>query len=159
MEVEAEDSILPLASRWQRLGAFIIDLLIVGLPLFYIHIQRPALAKVLDHYIANPQDATAQKAYIEAFQPVSLTILLSYLVYCFFLEGSDLQATFGKKVFSLRVVRSDGTGLSVWESLFRSSSKIASYMALNIGFLWIIFDRKRQGWHDKLADTVVVKDQ
>jgi uncharacterized RDD family membrane protein YckC len=28
---------------------------------------------------------------------------------------------------------------------------------LGIGFIWIIFDRRKQGWHDKMANTVVVK--
>jgi len=32
-----------------------------------------------------------------------------------------------------------------------------STIPLCLGFLWITFDRKKQGWHDKLAGTVVVR--
>ena len=30
-------------------------------------------------------------------------------------------------------------------------------MIFDLGFIWILFDSKRQGWHDKLAGTVVIE--
>ena len=35
--------------------------------------------------------------------------------------------------------------------------KLISAIALCLGFLWIAWDREKQGWHDKIADTHVVK--
>jgi uncharacterized RDD family membrane protein YckC len=32
-----------------------------------------------------------------------------------------------------------------------------SFLGLGLGYLWIVFDARKQGWHDKLADTVVVR--
>lgn len=33
-----------------------------------------------------------------------------------------------------------------------------SFLALFLGFLWVLVDDRRQGWHDKIADTIVVYD-
>ncbi len=35
----------------------------------------------------------------------------------------------------------------------------ASTIPLCLGFLWIAFDKRKQGWHDKLAGTVVIRAQ
>jgi uncharacterized RDD family membrane protein YckC len=31
-----------------------------------------------------------------------------------------------------------------------------SIFALGLGFLWVAWDDKKQGWHDKMAGTVVI---
>jgi hypothetical protein len=56
----------------------------------------------------------------------------------------------------LKVIRTDGTQLSVGRALLRYIGYIVSASLLSIGFLWAAFDLKRQGWHDKLAGTLVV---
>lgn len=153
----SEEMRATLGTRMQRFLAYFIDMLIIGLPLMYLHLQRPELMEVVMEYSADPKDLALQAAYLEAMQPVTMRIFLSYLVYCFFLEGSDMQATLGKRLLGLKVVALDGKGLSILESFFRSSTKIASYMAFSLGFIWILFDPARQGWHDKLARTYVVR--
>jgi uncharacterized RDD family membrane protein YckC len=35
---------------------------------------------------------------------------------------------------------------------------IISAAGICLGFIWIIFDRKKQGWHDKIAGTVVIRE-
>jgi uncharacterized RDD family membrane protein YckC len=146
-----------LGTRMQRFLAYFIDMLIVGLPLMYMHLQRPELMDVVMQYSADPKDLALRTAYLEAMQPVSMRIFLSYLVYCFFLEGSDMQATLGKRLMGLKVVNATGEGLGIMESFFRNSTKIASYMVFSLGFIWILFDPARQGWHDKLARTYVIR--
>ncbi len=67
------------------------------------------------------------------------------------------QATPGKLAFSLRVVdaRTGGT-ITVAQGIVRYLGYIVSAMPLGLGFLWVLFDEKKQGWHDKLAQTVVL---
>lgn len=68
------------------------------------------------------------------------------------------QATPGKAMLSLRVVDADtGKTLSVGQAVVRYLCYIISMLPLGLGFIWVAFDRKKQGWHDKIAQTVVVR--
>lgn len=68
------------------------------------------------------------------------------------------QATPGKAMLSLRVVDADtGKTLSVGQAVVRYLCYVISMLPLGLGFIWVAFDRKKQGWHDKIAQTVVVR--
>lgn len=64
--------------------------------------------------------------------------------------------TMGNTVVGLKVIRTDGSRLSVGRALLRYIGYIINASVFSIGFLWVVFDPKRQGWHDKLAGTLVV---
>jgi uncharacterized RDD family membrane protein YckC len=36
--------------------------------------------------------------------------------------------------------------------------KLVSYLAAGVGIIWLVFDPKHQGWHDKIAGTYVVEN-
>ena len=61
----------------------------------------------------------------------------------------------GKQLVGVRVVRTDGRRIEFGRAVVRRLGYILSSL-LYLGFLWILFDNRRQGWHDKLADTIVV---
>jgi uncharacterized RDD family membrane protein YckC len=63
--------------------------------------------------------------------------------------------TLGKRVIGVRILRSDGTRLHFGNALRREIGYVVSGI-LFLGFLWILFDNRRQGFHDKLAGTIVV---
>jgi uncharacterized RDD family membrane protein YckC len=65
--------------------------------------------------------------------------------------------TIGGIVCSLRVVRTHGVELRFVDSLVRGLSGVLSVAAVGIGSLWMLHDRERQMWHDKIAGTLVVK--
>ena len=60
----------------------------------------------------------------------------------------------GKRVLGVRVMRADGTRLRLGNALRRQVGYWISSIFF-LGFLWILFDNKRQGIHDKLAGTIV----
>lgn len=67
--------------------------------------------------------------------------------------------TLGKRIVGLRVVRSDGSRVGVGCAALRELvGRPLSLLALGLGFLWMLDDRRRQTWHDQLADTVVVRE-
>lgn len=71
----------------------------------------------------------------------------------------SFSKTFGKHLFGLKVVKEDGESLSWMNILIRETvGKLLSAIVIGIGYLWILFDSKRQGWHDKLAKTVVIQE-
>jgi len=67
------------------------------------------------------------------------------------------QTTIGGIVLRLRVVRLDGRPIDVGTALVRALGALFSGLALGIGYFWSGWDPEKQGWHDKIAGTVVVK--
>ena len=68
------------------------------------------------------------------------------------------QATPGKMVLSIRVVAATtGNTLTLGQSVGRYLGYFVSIIPFGLGLLWVAFDPKKQGWHDKLAGTVVIR--
>lgn len=67
------------------------------------------------------------------------------------------QTTIGGIVVGLRVARLDGRPLEWPVALVRTLGAWLSTVVFFLGFFWIAWDADRQGWHDRLAGTVVVK--
>ena len=64
--------------------------------------------------------------------------------------------TLGKKLFRIRVVQLDGTGLSLWDSFGRYGGYGAGFATGLLGFLQIYWDANRQAIQDKISATVVI---
>jgi uncharacterized RDD family membrane protein YckC len=68
------------------------------------------------------------------------------------------QATPGKMAVSARVVDAKTGGpLGVGQSIVRYLGYFVSTIPFCLGLLWVAFDARKQGWHDKLAGTVVIR--
>jgi len=65
--------------------------------------------------------------------------------------------TVGGIVLNLQVVRQDGQPLNFLTAFVRCLAAIFSALMFFLGFFWIGWDRDKQGWHDKIAGTVVVR--
>lgn len=83
---------------------------------------------------------------------LSLAITPVYFALFWTLGGQTL----GQYAMGLRVVRLDGRRMNVWRSLLRWVGYLASFISFGLGFLWVLWDDRRQGWADKLARTVVI---
>ena len=66
-------------------------------------------------------------------------------------------ATVGDIIFGIRVVRLDGAPIDWTTAVVRALACLLSMVMAGLGFFWIAFDADKQGWHDKIAGTVVVK--
>jgi uncharacterized RDD family membrane protein YckC len=67
------------------------------------------------------------------------------------------QTTIGGIVLGLKVARLDGKPVTFAVAIVRSLAAGFSIFVLFLGFLWIAWDQDKQGWHDKIAGTVVLK--
>jgi uncharacterized RDD family membrane protein YckC len=68
------------------------------------------------------------------------------------------QATPGKSAVSARVVDArTGGPIGLRQACVRYLGYFVSMIPLGLGILWVAFDPRKQGWHDKLAGTVVVR--
>jgi uncharacterized RDD family membrane protein YckC len=64
----------------------------------------------------------------------------------------------GKKMLGMRVVKESGEGAGFGVMLIREViGKAISAAIFSLGYFWILLDRDRQGWHDKLVSTYVVE--
>jgi uncharacterized RDD family membrane protein YckC len=90
---------------------------------------------------------------------ILLQILICFVVYSLYeiVLTARFGGTVGKLLVRLRVEDGRGRNLSYGKSTGRYFAKIISGLLLGIGYLMIAWDRKRQGLHDKIADTFVKK--
>ena len=85
-------------------------------------------------------------------QCLSVLVSASYFVVFWAATGQTL----GKMALGIKVVSTDGSPVSWGKALLRYVGYIISGIPLFLGFIWVAFDAKRQGWHDKIASTYVV---
>jgi uncharacterized RDD family membrane protein YckC len=72
---------------------------------------------------------------------------------------AERQATPGKMVLGLRIVDAETGGVPpIGRLVLRYVGYLVSALPLGLGYLWAIWDSRRQGWHDKMAGTLVVRD-
>ena len=138
------------AGFWIRSIAFLIDFVIISIPIFIM------LAVIFSKMMAG-------RVSVEEFLFLGLSNLGLYWVYfglvVLYFAGfwSWKGATLGKMLLKLRVVNTE-TLLppSVGASILRYIGQIISSIPFCLGFFWAIWDKKKQGWHDKLAGTAVI---
>jgi uncharacterized RDD family membrane protein YckC len=90
---------------------------------------------------------------LEDREGAGILIALAYHVGLWTWKGTTL----GGIICQLRVVRTDGAPVGFPEALVRGLTGIFSLAVVGLGFLWILRDPERQGWHDRVAGTYVVK--
>jgi uncharacterized RDD family membrane protein YckC/cytoskeletal protein CcmA (bactofilin family) len=93
---------------------------------------------------------------VSAVLPIPMSFLLATVAY-FTAMWAWKGSTIGGTVVGLKVVRLDGRPLDWTVALVRSLGAWLSTTVLFLGFFWIAWDDDRQGWHDRIAGTVVLK--
>jgi len=125
----------PRASFWERMGAAFLDMVAVGFITGFAHGSLGYLLRFLN----GP--------------PVFFIVALAYFAGLWAWKGT----TIGGIVLKLQVVRHDGGPLTFLVALVRGLAAAFSAVVFFLGFFWIGWDREKQGWHDKIAGTVVVR--
>lgn len=82
---------------------------------------------------------------------------LAVILYFPLMESSKLQATLGKRAVGIIVTDLDGRRIGFGKALGRFLGKILSAVILNIGFIMAGFTEKKQGLHDIIAGTLVIR--
>jgi uncharacterized RDD family membrane protein YckC len=139
---------LEYADFWRRFAAFVTDALILGIAL---RILFPFGALGFTFWdIGNSWFFIPILAVSYLF---SILVVVAYSVTFWTLRGQ----TPGMMILGMKVLRGDGTSVTLGYALLRYLGYIICTLMLGTGFLWIVFDPRKQGIHDKIADTVVVK--
>ncbi|WP_052027454.1 RDD family protein [Pseudoalteromonas luteoviolacea] len=130
---------------WARFGASFIDsimLLLITIPLIYSIYGG-------DYWTSREIILGPAELLINYVLPIAAIIL-------FWLYKST---TPGKMVYKAKIVDAKtGRALSARQSIIRYIAYYVSLLPFGLGFFWVAWDPKKQGWHDKLAGTVVVRE-
>lgn len=81
------------------------------------------------------------------------------LIYSSIAEASPKQATIGKKLLDIKVTDLLGNRITLSTSFARNISKIFSTLPLFFGYLYSFLNKQRQCFHDKITDTLVIKQR
>lgn len=84
-----------------------------------------------------------------------LGYLVAFLYSVLFIGSSG--STPGMKLLKLKAVSTQYQKIGYSTAIVRTLASILSGIGLNLGYFWTLIDHKRQTWHDKLANTYVVK--
>ncbi len=91
---------------------------------------------------------------IDILFPGIITLII-YFFYSTILEGSSLQGTFGQKLAKIKVTDDAGYELGFSLSLKRNLAKILNVLTLGIGYIALVFTKKKQSLADYVSDTYV----
>jgi uncharacterized RDD family membrane protein YckC len=131
---------------WPRVGASIIDaviILIITSPLLIAIYGWSYFTDESKPLIAGPAD------FLISWVLPAIAVILFWL---------HRQATPGKMAVSARVVDArTGDTLTVGQSIGRYLAYFVAVLPFFLGIIWVAFDSRKQGWHDKLAGTVVIR--
>lgn len=137
---------LEYAGFWSRTAAGLIDTvltLMITLPLLIAIYGADTVFSDNTGLIAGPADFL-----ISYVGPAIVSIL--FWMY--------RQATPGKMAVGARIVDATTGGVpTTGQYVGRYLAYLVSVFPLGLGLVWIAFDRRKQGWHDKLAGTVVIR--
>ena len=147
------------AGFWIRVVASVIDTvlttLIVG-PLLWKIYGRGYFQPYIDLY-QGTLDLQADRPMFAGPADVFLSLVLPAVGIVIFWIAR--QATPGKMVLKLRIVDANTFAApSSLQAIGRYLGYYVSIFGLMLGFLFVAFDPRKQGWHDKLARTVVIHD-
>jgi uncharacterized RDD family membrane protein YckC len=120
----------PYAGFWARVGAYLIDLLVVLIPVVLLALI-PILGIILD--------------------------IVGIWLYFALQESSERQATIGKRAVGIYVTDLQGRRISFGQATGRYFGKIISGLILYIGYIMVAFTEKKQGLHDMMAGTLVIR--
>jgi uncharacterized RDD family membrane protein YckC len=86
-----------------------------------------------------------------------LSILFEAAYFTYFWSAAGKGQTLGSRALKIRVVKTDGTYLDYPGAFLRYIGFAIACAVFLIGVIWAAFDAQKQGWHDKIAGTYVVK--
>ena len=136
------------AGFWVRVGAMIIDtllIMVVLVPLLVAIYGWAYFDAANTRLFAGPAD------FLLSWVAPAVAVIVFWIY---------RQATPGKMALSLRILdATTGGPPSTGQCVGRYFAYFVSIFPLGLGLVWVAFDKRKQGWHDKLASTVVIRSK
>jgi uncharacterized RDD family membrane protein YckC len=158
VQKKREVSTLEFAGFWRRLTATLIDLFalaVISSVIFMIFAPYQWFGFSGFWSTGDVFEEPVWRAlpYLVGGNFLSLIVNIAYFVGFWVRKGQ----TPGKMLMNIKLVRMDASNLTFGIALLRYLGYIVSSAVFLIGFIWIAFDNRKQGFHDKIAETYVVR--
>ena len=130
-----------------RYGAWMFDFLItlIAIMMFTFIVTAVSHSSILNYDNSN-----------RSLLLVALLTVLLFVLNFVVLAGSNGQSA-GMRILGIYIVRVDGRPFTIKDAAMRHLVGYPlSTVAFFLGFLWMLWDPRQQGWHDKIARTLVV---
>jgi uncharacterized RDD family membrane protein YckC len=134
------------AGFWYRVGAALVDGILLAIIIY------PILFFIYGEAYLEPDQPLVQG-------PADFFLNWIFPAVAVILFWMRWQATPGKMAIRARIVdATTGERVPTGRLILRYLGYFAASLPLLLGIIWIAFDRRKQGWHDKIAGTVVIRD-
>jgi uncharacterized RDD family membrane protein YckC len=143
---------------WRRCLAFLIDQIIlysIYLVFFLMGLLSYAFGHLAQGDLFPPGVSPNMGSWFMILYWGAVVIVTALYFTCFVAVTGQ---TPGKMVLGLKVVPVEDGIMTFGMAFLRWVGYIASSFFFYLGFVWIAFDPRKQGWHDKIAGTVVVRE-
>ena len=128
---------------WRRVIAYLVDAFLLS----FVGGAFPYLV-----ITTNPNTSPGN-----ASGPVGASsLLVSFLYFVFFWSEYGGGRTLGMRLLGIKVIAEDGQKVAILEAVVRWIGLWLSFVLCFVGVIWVAFDARKQGWHDKMAHTLVV---
>jgi len=162
------------AGFWRRAGAYLLDTFILAIPTYVVvfAIFGSRLASLASRLTVSSFTIDPVTGQITAITPdaaeairellglyvILLVLVLAANAFYFTLCWWRFGRTLGQRAAGVDIRReTDGTRIGFWRACLRYVGFLLSTWILGIGLIWAAFDSRKQGWHDKIAGTVVIR--
>jgi uncharacterized RDD family membrane protein YckC len=147
----------PYAGFWSRAAARVIDLLIIiaAFNLIYLADRLGADAGLWKGMGLSEVSLTG--AGLSMANVLRGLFFLAFPVFYYVHLHATYGQTFGKMAMKIKVVNEDGTPLDYRKAFLRWLGYFLCDLTFYVGYLWAAFDHRKQGLHDKVCRTVVVR--
>ena len=131
---------------WPRVGASLVDTILLGI------IVYPLLTAFYgESYWTSEEFVKGPLDFLLSWVFPAIAVIMFWVA---------KQATPGKMAVASKIVDAKtGNAASTGQLIGRYLAYYLSMIPLFLGFIWVAFDERKQGWHDKLAGTVVVRQK
>ncbi|MDR6982625.1 putative RDD family membrane protein YckC [Rheinheimera pacifica] len=133
------------AGFWIRLGAVLIDMVIIFIVL------------VIPLSVIYGEEYWLGDKFVYGFWDIMLSYVAPFIATIWF--WLRFLGTPGKMATKLEIVdATTGNKMSTGQAIGRYFAYILAALPLGLGLIWVGIDKRKQGWHDKLAGTVVLRN-
>ncbi|HII06220.1 MAG TPA: RDD family protein [Methanotrichaceae archaeon] len=138
---------LDLAGAGSRLASYLIDAIVLNI--IYI-------ALLIVFRVPTEKEVIYGDGFTTTLYTVYILIAVAGIGYFTYFFGKG--QTPGMKLVEIKLIRADGIHpIGYKKGFFRWVGMEISGMVFLLGYIWILIDKKKQGWHDKIAGTYVVR--
>lgn len=153
----------------KRMAALFIDRVIISIAITFAYweVNREVLrmikqkGSILNKMYKISDDSLDMSKYDVAdnITYYAMSVIFTLVLWCYYagMESSPWKGTIGKKMIGLEVSDLTGNRISFTKATGRYFGKIISIVVLCIGYIAMLFNDKKQTWHDSMSGCIVTE--